>query len=54
MTVEALTRRVEDYFHIDWKELAARRMLDRGWNEVVTQEFMYAWLEKHPVTPQIP
>ncbi|KIK63908.1 hypothetical protein GYMLUDRAFT_83329 [Collybiopsis luxurians FD-317 M1] len=53
MTLEEVTRRVKDYFMIDWKEFAAQRMSERGWDRVVTQEFMYRWLAEHPLKPQI-
>uniref|UniRef100_A0A0W0FSY6 Glycosyltransferase family 18 catalytic domain-containing protein n=1 Tax=Moniliophthora roreri TaxID=221103 RepID=A0A0W0FSY6_MONRR len=52
MTKEALTQRVEDYFSIDWKAYAMERMREKDWERVVTQEFMYRWLEKYPLKAQ--
>ncbi|KAK7040769.1 hypothetical protein VNI00_009675 [Paramarasmius palmivorus] len=52
MTEEALKRRIDDYFSIDWKAYAMERMQEKGWERVVTQEFMYRWLAKHPVRKQ--
>ncbi|THV05092.1 hypothetical protein K435DRAFT_774077 [Dendrothele bispora CBS 962.96] len=48
MTIPALTKRIHDYFSIDWEAYGHRRIEQRDWESVKTQEWMYKYLAMRP------